>query len=99
MHQYIREQADALTQKRLEEYQRSREWEGYEIPKQVPPHQEPLFRGGGPYEGGPISGQGLSRQGTQKQKAPARSGMIGSMYPHSMGGMAPGGGGGTPPSR
>ena len=47
MHQYIREQADALAQRRLEEYQQLREWEGYEIPKQMPPYQGPLFRGGG----------------------------------------------------
>ena len=46
MHQYIREQADALAQRRLEEYQQPREWEGYEIPKQAPPYQGPLFRGG-----------------------------------------------------
>ena len=45
MHQYIREQADALAQRRLEEYQQLREWEGYEIPEQVPPYQGPLFRG------------------------------------------------------
>ena len=38
MHQYIREQADALAQRRLEEYQQPREWEGYEIPKQAPPY-------------------------------------------------------------
>ena len=37
MHQYIREQADALAQRRLEEYQHLREWEGYEIPRQTPP--------------------------------------------------------------
>ena len=46
MHQYIREQADALAQRRLEEYQQLQEWEGYGIPKQTPPHQRPLFRGG-----------------------------------------------------
>ena len=46
MQQYIREQADALAQRRLGEYQHPREWEGYEIPRQVPPHQDPLFRGG-----------------------------------------------------
>ena len=46
MHQYIREQADALAQRRLEEYQQLWEWEGYEIPKQTPPYQGPLFRGG-----------------------------------------------------
>ena len=48
MHQYIREQADALAQRRLEEYQQPREWEGYKIPRQVPPYQGPLFRGGDP---------------------------------------------------
>ena len=46
MHQYIREQADALAQRRVEEYQQLQEWEGYEIPRQVPPYQGPLFRGG-----------------------------------------------------
>ena len=46
MQQYIREQADALAQRRLGEYQQSREWEGYEIPEQVPTRQGPLFRGG-----------------------------------------------------
>ena len=46
MHQYIREQADALAQRRLGEYRCPREWEGYEIPRRVPPHQGPLFRGG-----------------------------------------------------
>ena len=30
MHQYIREQADALAQKRLEEYHHLQEWAGYE---------------------------------------------------------------------
>ena len=46
MQQYIREQADALAQRRLEEYQQPWEWERYEIPKQAPPYQGPLFRGG-----------------------------------------------------
>ena len=89
MHHYIREQADALAQRRLEEYQQLREWEGYEIPKQMPPYQGPLFRGG-PGERGPMPGQGLSKQETQKQKAPTKSGMAGFAYLHSMGGMAPG---------
>ena len=40
MYQYIREQADALAQRRLKEYQQLREWE------QTPPYQGPLFRGG-----------------------------------------------------
>ena len=30
MHQYIREQADALAQKRLEEYHHLQEWAGYQ---------------------------------------------------------------------
>ena len=97
MHQYIREQVDALTQKRLEEYQQLREWERYESPKWVPTHQEPLHRGGGPYKRGSIPDQGSSKQGTQKQEVPVKTRMIGSMYPHVVGGMAPGGGGGTPP--
>ena len=97
MHQYIREQADALTQRRLGEYQQPREWGGYEIPRQVPSYQGPFFRGGGPGESGPKSGQGLSKRETQKQKIPTKSGETGLAYPHSMGGMAPGGWGGTPP--
>ena len=47
MHQDIGEQADALAQRRLEEYQHLQECEGYEIPRQTPPYQRPLFRGGG----------------------------------------------------
>ena len=97
MHQYIREQADALAQRRMGEYQQPREWEGYEIPRQVPSYQGPYFRGGGPDEEGLKSGQGPSRKETQKQKIPTKSGDTGSAYPHSMGGMAPGGGGGSPP--
>ena len=96
MHQYIREQADALAQRRMGEYQQPREWEGYEIPRQVPSYQGPYFRGGGPDERGPKSGQGPSRKETQKQKIPTTSGETGSAYPHFMGGIAPGGGGGTP---
>ena len=42
-------------------------------------------------------GQGPSKKETQKQKIPTKSGVTGSAYPHSMGGMAPGGRGGTPP--
>ena len=45
MQQYIREQADALAQRRLGEYQHPQEWERYEIPRQLPPHQDPLSRG------------------------------------------------------
>ena len=97
MHQYIREQAHALAQRRMGEYQQPREWEGYEIPRQVPSYQGPYFRGEGPDEGGLKSGQGPSRRETQKQKIPTKSEETGSAYRHFMGGIAPGGGGGTPP--
>ena len=97
MHQYIREQADALAQKRLGEYQQLWEWAGYEPPRQVPTYQEPLHRGGGSHKGGLLPDQKSSKQRTQKQESPVKTGMIGSMYPHAVGGMAPGGGGGAPP--
>ena len=97
MHQYIREQADALAQRRMGEYQQPREWGGYEIPRQVPSYQGPYFRGGGPDERGPKSGRGPSKKETQKQKIPTKSGETGEADPRSMGGMAPGGGGETPP--
>ena len=47
-----------------------------------------------------MPGQGPSNQKTQKQKAPAKSGITGLAYLHSMGGMAPGGrGGNLPPGK
>ena len=46
MHQYIREQADALAQKRLGEYQQMQERASYEPPRQVLIHQALLHRGG-----------------------------------------------------
>ena len=49
MHQYIREQADALTQWRLQQYQQLQEWAEYEPPRQVPNYQGPLYRGGETY--------------------------------------------------
>ena len=64
MHQYIREQADALAQRRMGEYQQPREWEGYETPRQVPSYQGPYFRGGGPDEERLRSGQGPSSKET-----------------------------------
>ena len=85
VHQYIREQADALAQRRLEEYQQPQKWGGYEIPRQVPSYRGPFFRGGGPGEGGPKSGQGLSKKETQKQKTPTKLGETRSAYPNSMG--------------
>ena len=66
MHQYIREQADALAQRRMGEYQQPREWEGYETPRQVLSYLGPYFRGGGPDEEGLNSGQGPSSKETQK---------------------------------
>ena len=58
MHQYIREQADALAQRRLEEYRHLQEWEGYEIPRQTPLYQRPLFRGGGQMKEGQYLAKG-----------------------------------------
>ena len=97
MHQYIREQADALAQRRMGEYQQPREWEGYETPRQVPSYQGPYFRGGGPDEERLRSDQRPSSKETQKQKILIKSRETGLAYPHSTGGMAPGGGGGSPP--
>ena len=97
MHQYIREQADALAQRRMGEYQQPQEWEGYETPRQVPSYQGPYFRGGGPDEERLRSDQRPSSKETQKQKIPTKSRETGTAYPHSTGGMAPGGGGGSPP--
>ena len=97
MHQYIREQADALAQRRMGEYQQSQEWGKYETPRQVPSHQGPYFRGGGPDDRELKSGQGPSRTETQKQTIPKKSGETGSVYSHFRGGMAPGGGGGSSP--
>ena len=97
MHQYIRQQADALAQRRMGENQQPREWEGYKTPRQVPSYQGPYFRGGGPDEERLRSGQGPSSKEIQKQKIPIKSRETGSAYPHSTGGMAPGGGGGSPP--
>ena len=45
MHQYIREQADALAQRRLGENQYLQDWERYEVPRQLPSRQDPLSRG------------------------------------------------------
>ena len=97
MQQYIREQADALAQRRLGEYQHPREWEGYEIPRQFPPHQDPLFRGVEADDRRPVPSQRLSKQRIQEQRVATKSGMTGLAHQHPMGDIAPGGGGGTPP--
>ena len=46
MHQYIREQADALARRRLEEYHQLQTWAEYESPKRMPSGQDPQRRGG-----------------------------------------------------
>ena len=46
MQQYIREQADALAQRRLGEYQHPQERERYETPRQLPPSSGPSLKGG-----------------------------------------------------
>ena len=97
MQQYIREQASALAQRRLGEYQHPREWEGYEIPRQLPPHQNPLLRGRESDNRRPIPSQGLSKQRIQEQRVATKSGMTELVHQPPMGGIAPGGGGGTPP--
>ena len=97
MQQYIREQADALAQRRLGEYQHLQDWERYEVPRQLPPPQDPLSRGAESYNRRSAPSQGLSKQGIQEQRRPTRSGTIGLAHQHPMGGIAPGGGGGTPP--
>ena len=97
MHQYIREQADALAQKRLEEYHQLQAWAAYEFPKRVPSRHDPQRRGGGPHELEPISGQRPLRQQAQRQGSSTKVGIIGSMYPHVVKGMASGEGGGSPP--
>ena len=86
-----------MAQRRLREYYHPREWEGYEIPRQLTPQQNPLFRGGTD-DRKPIPSQGLSKQRVQEQKIATKSGMTGLVHQHPMGGTAPGGGGGTPPA-
>ena len=97
MQQYIREQADALAQRRLGEYQHLQDWERYEVPRQLPPHQDPLSRGGESDNRRSVPSQGPSKQRIQEQKGATKSGMTGLAHQYPMGGIAPGGGGGTPP--
>ena len=70
MHQYIRDQADALAQRRLEEYQQPREWGGYEIPRQVPSYQGPFFRGGDQMKVDQSLDRGLLRKKPKNRKYP-----------------------------
>ena len=74
MHQYIREQADALAQKRLEEYQQPQGWEGYEIPRQVPSYQGPFFRGGDQMKGDQSLVRGPLRKKPKNRKYPLSQG-------------------------
>ena len=96
LHQYIREQADALAEIRLTEYRQLQGWTSYESPKPIPPGEGPLQRGD-------HLGKALSwdmsppTQNTQKAMGQVKSGIIGSMYPHMTRGMTPGGGKGPPP--
>ena len=45
LYQYIREQADALAELRLNEYRQLQGWTSYEFPKLIPPKEGPLQRG------------------------------------------------------
>ena len=95
MHQYIREQADMLAQQRMGEYHQLQDWARYESPRQALFRQEPLWRGGH-QEKESVSNQRPERQKTQRQRAQVKTGIVGSMYPHVVRGMAPGGGGEDP---
>ena len=56
-----------------------------------------LYGEGGPPERESVPGQRPERQEAQKQGTKVKTGIIGSMYPHVVRGMAPGGGGEDPP--
>ena len=51
-----------------------------------------MWRGGGPHDQGEVSRQESIKPETSKGGVPDKKGIIGSMYPHIKGGMAPGGG-------
>ena len=74
MHQYIREQADALAQRRLQECQQPREWWGYEIPRQVPSYQGPFLRGGDQMKADQSLVRGLLRKKPKSRKYPLSQG-------------------------
>ena len=76
-----------------DKYQQILDSARHESPKQVPVKQEPLWWGGGPHEQREVPRQEPSKQELPKQGISGKRGMIGSMYPHIVGGMAPGGGG------
>ena len=97
LHQYIRQQADALAEIRLNEYRQLQGWADYEPPQPVSLKGGPLRRGGGPHEGDVKQQQEPHTQKTSKVTRQVRSGIIGSLYPRLVRGMAPGGGDGPPP--
>ena len=70
MHQYIREQADALAQRRLQEYQKPREWGGYEIPRQVPSYQDHSLEEGDQIKVDQSLDRGLLRKKPKNRKYP-----------------------------
>ena len=96
LHQYIREQADELAQKRLDEYQQVRGWATSESPDRIPARQGPTRRGGGPHDQGEAPSQESPKPETSEARVPVRKGIIGSMYSYTRG-IAPGGGEGPPP--
>ena len=91
LHQYIREQADTLGEMRLNEYQQLQGWVSYESLRPIPPGEEPLQRGGGPHGEGAMPGHEPPTQKTQKTEGQAKTGIIGSIYPHIAKGMVLGG--------
>ena len=97
LHQYIRQQADALAEIRLNEYRQLQGWADYEPPQPASLKGRPLRRGGGLHEGGVKQQQEPHTQKTSKVIRQARSGIIGSLYPDLARGMVPGGGDGPPP--
>ena len=97
MQLYIREQADALAQRRLEEYQQPQEWGGMKSQGKCHLFEDRSLEEGDQVKVVQSLVRGLLRKKPQNRKEPTKSGETGSAYPHSMGGMAPGGGGGTPP--
>ena len=98
LHQYIREQADALAEMRLSQYRQLQGWVDYESSKPISLKGGPLQRGGGPQKGDAVLRQEPHMQKTSKMAGQTKPGMIGSMYPHLIRGMAPGGGEGPPPT-
>ena len=92
LHQYIREQADALAEMRLNEYRQLQGWHNYEAPRSIPPAEGPLCRKGGPHGEGTMPEHEPPTQKAKKAERQAKTGIIGSIYPHIAKSMVPGGG-------